>query len=209
MHNRIAQDIRIDPRLRVALGAMEPPHLPKVESREKWLASFGDTPGQIADLAPADPAPYEQLAPSTWLNIRRHATTSSPDGNTINVCIIRPRGTGALACLYYMHCGGANPAPATAISLNLSGDIGLVSGIYVVCPYLAGGSWRRGAVSVLPRPRCRKRTRRILHHPIIEMHAKPNGKGASSCPKLSTPTLMPASIAATLMTRRRAIPIMA
>jgi acetyl esterase/lipase len=113
MANKLQQDPRIDPRLRAALGAFpDPPQLPDVPSREALLEAANTEAGraqQAALKAITDTMDSETIAPSNGLTLRTETITSEPDGNRINLAIIRPDVTEALACVVYFH-GGAMAA---------------------------------------------------------------------------------------------------
>ena len=48
----------------------------------------------------------EETAPSKGLNVHTEKVVSQPDGNTINLQVIRPDTDETLACVYYIHGGG-------------------------------------------------------------------------------------------------------
>ena len=106
MNPIIMEDPRIDPRLKAAYGAMPLHVLPQVTDREGLLALAAATMAQLADAPRPDPAPYEAFAPSAGLSIRTIAIPSQPDGNSINLQVIKPEGPGPFACVYYIHGGG-------------------------------------------------------------------------------------------------------
>lgn len=219
----IADDPRIDPRIKAVLGAFGTPGGgANAGSREELLAE-ASTEKAIAQramvtelLAAAD---NEDLAPSKGLSITEHSVVSQPDGNTINVRVIRPDGGVGLPAIYYIHgggmqelscydgnyrawgriiaaqgvavamvdfrnalapssveevapypaglndcvsglkwlvehasdlgvdreriviageSGGGNLTLATGLRLKQDGDIGLIKGLYALCPYIAG-----------------------------------------------------------------------
>ncbi len=105
------QDPRIDPRHWPFLNAMAMTHrgLSNVESREQMLAMVS-TPKAIeneqAMIALYNAADNVQLAPKEGLRISEVAIESAPDGNTINLSIMRPDTDDILPCLYYIHGGG-------------------------------------------------------------------------------------------------------
>jgi acetyl esterase len=106
---KITEDPRIDPRLKMMLGAM-PQHTPHdVASREELLAST-DTrearDAQAAMQAFLEMCDSEQIAPKTGLTITDHTFRSAPDGNTAKIRFIRPDGDAPLPCVYYIHGGG-------------------------------------------------------------------------------------------------------
>ncbi|MDE0025640.1 MAG: alpha/beta hydrolase [Spirochaetaceae bacterium] len=48
----------------------------------------------------------EEIAPSAGLAITTRTLASEPDGNMVNIRLIRPDGGEALPCVYYIHGGG-------------------------------------------------------------------------------------------------------
>jgi acetyl esterase/lipase len=206
------------------MGAMPTPEPGDAASREQVLAEANSAEGVAAREALngfMTLCDNENVAPSTGLETSTHEFTSSPDGNTIKVQLIRPEADGPLPCVYYIHGGGmqimscfdgiykawgriiaaqgvavamvdfrnclvASSAPevepfpaglndcvsgvkwlhanaaalgvdagriivagesgggnltlATGLKLNRDGDIGLIRGLYALCPYIAG-SW--------------------------------------------------------------------
>lgn len=221
----VSNDPRIDPRLKVMiLGIPTPEAVVDAESRDQLLIE-ANTDTAIAQremiAALLGAADNEEIAPSKGLNITEHSVVSQPDGNTINVRLIRPDGKGALPAVYYIHgggmqsmscydgnyrawgriiaaqgvavamvdfrnaltpssveevapfpaglndcvsglrwlianasdlgidparvivageSGGGNLTLATGLKLKQDGDIGLIKGLYALCPYIAG-SW--------------------------------------------------------------------
>lgn len=220
--SKIADDPRIDPRIKAVMGAMPSAPQPDVPDRETLLAEANTPEGLAAQeqmtqfMSLLD---NEDIAPSAGLEITTHEFTSSPDGNTIKVQFIRPETDGPLPCVYYIHGGGmqilscfdgiyrawgriiaargvavamvdfrncltASSAPevapfpaglhdcvsgvkwlaseagalgvdpnriivagesgggnlclATGLELKRGGDLGLIRGLYALCPYIAG-----------------------------------------------------------------------
>jgi acetyl esterase len=225
--NRIATDERIDPRIRALFGIMNfPTGIPDVADRQQLLdeASHPDAVQrymQMKELLKAMDS--EEVAPSSGLTITNHQVVSQPDGNTINVQVMQPKGATNMPCVYYIHgggmqssscydgnyqawgrmianqgavvvmvdfrnsivpssvpevapfpaglndcvsglkwtiehakefgidsrrvivageSGGGNLTLATGLKLKRDGDMGLISGLYALCPYIAG-SWPR------------------------------------------------------------------
>ncbi len=106
MNNRVLDDPRIDPRLKAVFGHLPPTVLPEVPDRGTLLVMAAETIKAMADAPKADPALYEPLAPSQGLDIRTLAVHSQPDGNSINLQVIKPEGPGPYPCVYYIHGGG-------------------------------------------------------------------------------------------------------
>lgn len=105
----IADDPRIDPRIKALLSTMPSGGAPDVESRDQLLAEV-NRPEAVAEAAEVtallDLLDDENVAPSAGLEISTVEFTSAPDGNTIRIQLIRPRSDVALPCVYYIHGGG-------------------------------------------------------------------------------------------------------
>lgn len=227
MANKIADDPRIDPRIKRVFGAFpEMPALGDAESREQLLEqAAGDEALARRQMLVGfmEGCDTEEIAPSDGLTITEHVVVSEPDGNKINVRLIRPQGEAPLPCVYYIHgggmtvmscydgnyrawgkiiaahgvavamvdfrnaieassvpdvapypaglndcvsglkwvaanaaelgidparivvageSGGGNLTLATGLKLKRDGDLGLIKGLYALCPYIAG-EWPR------------------------------------------------------------------
>jgi acetyl esterase len=110
MTNRIANDPRIDPRIKAVFAALpDPPPGRDMVSREDLLAeqateaANANAAAQDAMFAMLD---NEEIAPSRGLTITTQTFISAPDGNEIRVQFIRPEGEAPAACVYYIHGGG-------------------------------------------------------------------------------------------------------
>jgi acetyl esterase len=105
----LADDERIDPRLRKLFGSRITPSEGDVTSREELLAE-ANSPAGIAQRELAakvmDAMDDESVAPSDGLEFATHQAVSEPDRNVINLRVIRPRVVGALPCVYFIHGGG-------------------------------------------------------------------------------------------------------
>ncbi len=103
----IESDLRLDPRLRAILVAIPSAPLPDVESREQLLAE-SNSPEALAlrETMRAFMDLCDEAAPSAGLEISTRQFRSEPDGNSINLQVIRPEIEGSLACVYYIHGGG-------------------------------------------------------------------------------------------------------
>src|SRR4051795_11118761 len=106
----IANDPRIDPRIKAVLSAIPSMQAAAdVESRDVLVAR-ASTPEAIAQRAMLtqifDAADNEDIAPSKGLSVTEHAVVSQPDGNTINVRVVRPDGASGVPGVYYIHGGG-------------------------------------------------------------------------------------------------------
>jgi len=109
-NDRIAQDPRIDPRIKAVLGGIElPESLGDVASRDVLLKEASSEEAierQAMFKGFMDLVDSEDVAPSAGLEITEHRITSRPDGNEINLRFIRPAGRENSACVYYIHGGG-------------------------------------------------------------------------------------------------------
>lgn len=106
----IANDKRLDPRIRAALAILpSPTEDTNVISREAQLAE-ANTPEAKAAAEQLrmmlELMDNEALAPSAGLAISEHEFTSQPDGNTIKIHFVRPEGNDPVPCVYYIHGGG-------------------------------------------------------------------------------------------------------
>lgn len=105
----IANDPRLDPRLKAVLTMMPAANESDVPSREEQLAQ-ANSPQALAATEQLETifnmADNEMVAPSAGLAISEHEFTSQPDGNTIKVRFVRPEGNETVPCIYYIHGGG-------------------------------------------------------------------------------------------------------
>jgi acetyl esterase/lipase len=105
----IADDPRVDPRLKLLLGGMVTTPQRDVASREQLLEEVS-RPEAIAEAEAAtalfELVDDETVAPSAGLDISTVEFTSEPDGNTVKIQFVRPRAAEALPCVYYIHGGG-------------------------------------------------------------------------------------------------------
>lgn len=109
MANKIADDPRIDPRIKALFGGMDLTESGDVASREVLLAAENSEEGKARTAmfeAMMDAADNEAVTPSAGLRVSMEHVRSEPDGNTINVRFIRPDNAERLPCVYYIHGGG-------------------------------------------------------------------------------------------------------
>jgi acetyl esterase/lipase len=219
---KLLNDPRIDPRIKAVFGELDASPGPNLSSREEVLAMMNSPQaqeGMAALEALFSSTVSEEAAPSAGIVFETKTFVSEPDGNTIQLQVIRPEGAGVLACVYYVHgggmafgsayddnyrawgriiaaqgvavamvdfrncilpssapevapfpaglndcvsglkwvrahaaelkidpdrivvageSGGGNLALATALKLNRDGEIGLIRGVYALCPFIAG-----------------------------------------------------------------------
>jgi acetyl esterase len=110
MAHDVTADIRLDPRLKAILAPMAgvvPPG--DVDSRETLLAQANSEEAQRRAAAMRsfmELCDTEEAAPSAGLRVHTEKVPSQPDGNTINLQVIRPDTDETVACVYYIHGGG-------------------------------------------------------------------------------------------------------
>ena len=105
----IANDARIDPRLKTMLMTMPPIEFGDVESREAAVATAASDDAKARSnmlVAFLEMFDSEQIAPSAGLDIDTKLVRSEPDGNEIRIQYIRPQSDAPLPCVYYIHGGG-------------------------------------------------------------------------------------------------------
>jgi acetyl esterase len=109
MGSKIADDPRIDPRIKAAFGSMVMTTSGNVGSREELLAEENSEEGKARTAALKAMLKFfddEKVAPSAGLSISTKEVVSAPDGNTINIQFIRPDHAQRVPCVYYIHGGG-------------------------------------------------------------------------------------------------------
>jgi hypothetical protein len=105
----VAGDIRLDPRLKAILASIPVEPAGDVDSREALLAEAdSEAARQQAQLFRSfmELCDTEEAAPSAGLQVHGEKVLSEPDGNWINLQVIRPGRDEAVACVYYIHGGG-------------------------------------------------------------------------------------------------------
>ena len=109
MTTKIEADPRIDPRIKAAMGAFPTAPRPNVESRDVLVAE-ANTPEARAAAAELrafmDTLDTEEIASSRGLVTETHEFSSSPDGNAIQVLLIRPDVADPQPGVVYFHGGG-------------------------------------------------------------------------------------------------------
>ncbi|MCB1002210.1 MAG: alpha/beta hydrolase [Acidimicrobiales bacterium] len=131
----IAADPRLDPRLKALLAAMPSEPAADVANRDELLAQM-NTPEALARRtamdAMLDAIDNDDVAPSAGLRIVEDQAISQPDGNTINLRIIRPDTDDVLPCVYYIHGGGMASLSADRGMYRAWGKIIAANGVVVV-----------------------------------------------------------------------------
>jgi acetyl esterase len=106
---KIANDTRLDPRIRAMLGGFDMPAQSDVASREDLVAEMNsDAARAMAQQIEAlfEAFDNEDIAPSKGLRVSEESLVSQPDGNTILMRIVRPDNDAVVPCVYYIHGGG-------------------------------------------------------------------------------------------------------
>jgi acetyl esterase len=109
MASKLAEDLRIDPRLKEVFGGLNVTATGDVASREDLLAEETTEAGKTraaAFAAMLNSFDNETIAPSAGLRISTERVVSDPDGNLINIQFIRPDNSARVPCVYYIHGGG-------------------------------------------------------------------------------------------------------
>lgn len=74
----------------------------------------------------------EELAPSAGLTVTEHKILSDPDGNKVNLRVIRPDGDDPKPCVYYIHGGGMAAMSCYDGNYRAWGKIIAANGVAVV-----------------------------------------------------------------------------
>lgn len=102
-------DPRLDPRIKAVLAFLPMPDRSDVASREELLDLL-EAPDAVAEYeqgrALLDALDDGVTVPTAGLEITRREIPSQPDGNLVNLAVIRPDADGPLPCVYYIHGGG-------------------------------------------------------------------------------------------------------
>jgi acetyl esterase len=109
MASKLAEDLRIDPRLKEVFGGLNVPAMGDVASREDLLAEETTEAGKAraaAFAAMLNSFDNETIAPSAGLRVSTERVVSNPDGNLINIQFMRPDNSARVPCVYYIHGGG-------------------------------------------------------------------------------------------------------
>ena len=105
----IAGDSRLDPRIKAILAGLPLAALGDVGSRELLLveANSDEARQRIEQFREfVELCDTEEAAPAAGLRVHSDKTVSQPEGNTINLQVIRPDNEETLPCVYYIHGGG-------------------------------------------------------------------------------------------------------
>ena len=107
--SRISNEPGIDPRIKAIFGGMDMPAQPDAATREELVAGANSEEALAQAKAfegMLDACNTEEIAPTAGLTSKTVEFTSSPDGNSIKVCLFVPDSAGPHPCVYYIHGGG-------------------------------------------------------------------------------------------------------
>jgi acetyl esterase/lipase len=155
MTNRINADPRIDPRLKAVFQLPDPPPTTDIASREALLAEVNSPQALAVEQAMnafLDACDNEANAPSAGLVTTTQNFTSSPNGNTIKVQIIRPDTAERLPCVYYIHGGGMQTMSCFNGMYRSWGRIIAARGVAVAMPDFRNALRPSSAPEVAPFP---------------------------------------------------------
>ena len=105
----LANDPRIDPRLKALLGAMPPIATANVTGRDQLVAEAAAPENKVFEQtykAMMEACDTPAIVSSECLTVTKYEVPSQPDGNTIHINFIRPMSDEVVACVYYIHGGG-------------------------------------------------------------------------------------------------------
>ena len=155
MTTKLANDPRIDPRIKAMFGAMTLTTGGDVASREVLLTESNSPAAQAmaAGLkAMLDAADNETIAPSAGLRIHTERVSSQPDGNAINIQFIRPDNGNTVPCVYYIHGGGMQMMSCYDGNYRAWGKIIAAHGVAVAMVDFRNALTPSSAPEVLPFP---------------------------------------------------------
>lgn len=151
----IADDPRLDPRIKSMMGLLSIPPAEDVASREELLARANSEEGKAAMKAVQafmEMADNESVAPSTGLAISTREFTSQPDGNTIKLQVIQHASGGPRPCVYYIHGGGMQMMSCFDGNYRAWGKIIAAQGVNVVMVDFRNAISPSSAPEVAPYP---------------------------------------------------------
>jgi len=134
MASKIADDPRIDPRIKALFGALVLTSAGDVKSRDDLLAEENSEQGKARAAmfkTMLESFDNETVAPSAGLKITSESIRSEPDGNKINIRFIRPDTNEKLACVYYIHGGGMMMGSCFDANYNAWGKMIAAQGVAV------------------------------------------------------------------------------
>jgi len=150
-----AEDPRLDPRIRAVLGVLNMPPGADVASRAELLERASQPEalqaleGMKAFMEMCD---TEELAPSAGLVTETRSFTSKPDGNTIQVQLIRHESGSPRPCVYYIHGGGMQTLSCFMGNYRAWGRMIAAGGVHVAMVDFRNALTPSSAPEVAPYP---------------------------------------------------------
>ena len=126
-----------------------------VTSREEALVEAQSEAAQqssAAYRAMMEMCDVEAIAPSAGLRVHSQRIVSQPDGNEINLQIIRPDNDVVLPCVYYIHGGGMQSLSCFDGNYRAWGKIIAAKGVAVVMVDFRNALTASSAAEVVPFP---------------------------------------------------------
>lgn len=151
----IANDRRLDPRIKALLLAMPPIQPKDVTGRDQLVAEASSEKSlryQEARRRAMEACDSEAIVTSAGLTIRQHTAVSQPDGNTINLNVIRPEGDDVLPCVYYIHGGGMENLSCFDGNYRAWGKMIAHGGVVVVMVDFRNALWPSSVPETAPFP---------------------------------------------------------
>lgn len=153
--SKLVRDPRIDPRLKALFAWPDRPPVGDIESREALVAEANTPEALAAEAGMAmlfNACDTEENAPSAGLSIKTETYVSAPDGNNVQIAVIRPDTAERLPCVVYIHGGGMQTMSAFNGMYKAWGRIIASQGVAVVMPDFRNALRPSSAPQVLPFP---------------------------------------------------------
>ena len=154
-HDEIADDPRLDPRLKTMLASFPSREIKNVANRQELLdqANTVEAKALVAGMtAFMEMCDTEALAPSDGLTISTREFTSDPDGNTIKIQMIQNESETPRPCIYYIHGGGMQALSCFNGNYRAFGKIIAAQGVNVAMVDFRNSISASSAEEVAPYP---------------------------------------------------------
>jgi len=135
MNDKIADDSRLDPRIKTILNLMPEMMTKPASSREQLIEDANAEEAlenQKVFREMMEMCDNDEIAPSKGLTVSKKDIVSEPDGNSINLQIIRPDSDDVLPCVYYIHGGGMQALSCFDGNYRAWGKIIAAQGVTVI-----------------------------------------------------------------------------
>ena len=154
-NDKIADDPRLDPRLKTILASFPSSDVKSVANRQELLDQANTTEAKalVAGMAAfMEMCDTETIAPSEGLRVSTREFTSDPDGNTVKIQMIQKESTTPLPCVYYIHGGGMQALSAFYGNYRAFGKIIAAQGVNVAMVDFRNSITPSSADEVAPYP---------------------------------------------------------